>query len=72
MRKWLELACAPEVTRRSLRVAMVVGTLLALINHGPALASHDITAVRLLQIVFTYLVPYGVSTYSRVEALLAQ
>lgn len=61
-----ELATQRAVAQRALRIALIVGTLLILINHGPALLDGDISAMRILQMMLTYLVPYGVSTYSSV------
>ena len=34
LRSWIATACEPAVVRRSLRVALVVGTLLVAINYG--------------------------------------
>ncbi len=48
---------------RSIKVALVVGTVLALINHFDAILSGAIGARRGFQIVLTYLVPYCVSMY---------
>jgi hypothetical protein len=53
------------VPRRSLLVALIVGTILNLINQGDALvAGMPIDGVKLL---LTYLVPYCVSTYGAVS-----
>jgi hypothetical protein len=51
-------------------VALVVGTVLAMINHGPSLIALELSNGQLFQIGLTYLVPYGVSTYSSVKMLL--
>ena len=48
---------------RSTEVALVVGTLLALINHYQALFSGRIGTVELLQVLVTYAVPYSVATF---------
>jgi len=48
---------------RSLKVALVVGTVLALINHSDAIFSGALTAVSAAQILVTYAVPYSVSTF---------
>ncbi len=50
-------------------MAIVVGTILVVINHGDALARGDVTVGRWLRIVLTVIVPYCVSTYSSVSAL---
>ena len=63
---------AVDVRRRAFKIALIVGTLLVLINHGPALLFDFSTSIsepaRLAQIVLTYFVPYGVSSYSSVAA----
>ncbi len=66
---WLALACQRPVVVRSLKVALVVGTLLGLINHGDAMLAGTMTARRWIQVGLTYLVPYLVATYGAVGAL---
>jgi len=50
--------------KRSLKVAAVVGTVLAVINHYDMFLSGAFTTRRCVQIVVTYLVPFCVSTVS--------
>ncbi|HLZ64309.1 MAG TPA: nitrate/nitrite transporter NrtS [Ktedonosporobacter sp.] len=52
---------------RSARMALVVGTILALINHGPALIAGRFTPEQLLPTLITYLVPFTVSLYSQIQ-----
>lgn len=53
------------VPRRSLGVALIVGTVLNLINQGDALIGPgDLNATKML---LTYLVPYCVATYGAVS-----
>lgn len=66
---WLATAGRPDVVRRSLRVALAVGTLLVLINYGDRLLAGDLRRLDWLKMALTYLVPYGVSTYASVGAL---
>lgn len=61
-------ALSDGVPRRSLYVALIVGTILNLINQGDAFLGH--TPVSWLKIVLTYSVPYGVCTYGAVYAQL--
>ena len=65
----LQLALQKNVVRRAAYIALVVGTLLALINHGGALINGTFDLENTIQVALTYLVPYGVSTYSSVSAL---
>jgi hypothetical protein len=53
----------------ALKVAAVVGTILCLINHAPAMVSQQFSGGNLLQMMLTYLVPYCVSTYSSVKMI---
>lgn len=66
---WFQIAIRVDVVRRALRVALFVGSLLALINHGDTLVAGTVDAVVALQIGLTYLVPYGVSTWSSVQTV---
>lgn len=62
-------AISSGVPRRSALVALVVGTILNLINQGDAiLGSLDIAWAK---IVLTYMVPYCVSTYGAVSLRLS-
>jgi hypothetical protein len=45
---------------------------LALINHSPAIFNLTFSTQNVVQIVLTYLVPYGVSTYSSVKAIMGK
>jgi hypothetical protein len=61
----LSLCFAGGVPRRSLVIALVVGTILNLINQGDAmLAGTPLDPIKLL---LTYAVPYCVATYGAVS-----
>lgn len=66
---WLATAGRRDVVQRSLRVALLVGTLLVLINYGDRLFAGDLRRLDWIKMALTYLVPYGVSTYASVGAL---
>ena len=66
------LASSGQVVKSSLKVSLIVGTVLALINHGPAIVQMSLGMDRVVQIVLTYIVPYSVSTYSAVKAIQNQ
>jgi hypothetical protein len=57
------------VPRRSATVAVVVGTLLNLINQGDALVAGG--PVNFFKVALTYIVPYCVATYGAVSFRLA-
>lgn len=69
MSEWLTLARRGDVVRRAVRVAVIVGTLLILINYGDRFLAGDLTGADWVKMGLTYLVPYGVSTWSAVQAL---
>lgn len=52
----------PEVIRRSLKVSLIIGTLLVLINQGDYVLTGEWPPV--WKIILTYLVPYGVASYA--------
>jgi hypothetical protein len=52
-------------TRRSLYVALIVGTVLNLINQGDALLG--MASINWLKLILTYCVPYAVCTYGAVS-----
>ena len=51
----------------SIKMALVVGTLLAVINHGQAMFTGHFTSDRLLPMLLTYCVPFAVAMYSQVQ-----
>jgi hypothetical protein len=69
---FISLALSRLVLIRAIKVALVVGTLLTLINHGDKILAMSLTGKSLIQILLTYLVPYSVSTWSAVKAIEAQ
>ena len=69
---WLNLAMSGPVVRRALKYALVVGAILITINHGDAVLHGEISAMRLLKMGLTVMVPYMVSTLSSVEAMRAR
>ncbi|MEZ4333230.1 MAG: nitrate/nitrite transporter NrtS [Myxococcota bacterium] len=66
---WLATARRPEIVRRSLRVAAVVGTILVAINYLDRLVAGGLSSFDGLKMATTYLVPYCVSTYAAVETV---
>ena len=69
MAGFLALARRRDVVRRAVRVAVIVGTLLILINYGDRILAGDLGRSDWLKMGLTYLVPYGVSTWSAVQAV---
>ena len=56
----------PRVVRLAIRVALVVGTILNVINHFDLLLGAPLTRMTMIQMALTYVVPYCVSTHGQV------
>lgn len=73
MPKW-KIACqcavSDEVPRRSFYVALVVGTILNVINQGDTIFGTE--SINWLKVLLTYFVPYAVCTYGAVSAQTKQ
>lgn len=67
MKEKLERCCEPGTMVRALSVAVVVGSVLNLINHYELLLGAPLTSKTMIQVGFTYLVPYVVSTHGQVS-----
>lgn len=66
----LRLATDKKVVKNALRVGLVVGTILNLINQGHLLIAPDFfQSLAYSKLILTYCVPYLVSTYSSVVTL---
>lgn len=63
--QWYQYSIAGEVPRRSLMVALLVGTILNVINQGDQLVAGD--KINFIKIILTYIVPYCVATYGAVS-----
>ena len=62
----------PATAGKAIRVALVVGPILGLINHFDLLAGGGLTGIRLFKICLTFLVPFCVSGYSSATTLMAE
>lgn len=69
MRRAWHFATTGGVPRRSLGVAVVVGTILNLINQGDHLLGGG--TVNWFKVALTYVVPYCVATYGTVSYRMA-
>jgi len=54
----------PHILFTSVKTALLVGTVLALINHFEAIVNWNLTRVQQAKIAVTYLVPFSVATYA--------
>jgi hypothetical protein len=55
----------PRMASTALRVALVVGSVLFVINHGAAVLAGAMTRERWLAACLTYLVPYAVNIHGQ-------
>jgi hypothetical protein len=60
-RAWIDPALAPK----AFKVALVVGSILFIVNHGEAAIAHEMTNERWISALLTYLVPYTVSVHGQ-------
>ena len=65
-RVFLSLLLEPQLLLRSLKLAIVVGTVLVAINYGDLILRGDMEKIEWYKIALTYIVPYCVSTYSAI------
>jgi len=54
MSEYLSIAFSREIYTTSIKVSLLVGTLLVLINHSTAVFNASLTTENMLQIVLTY------------------
>lgn len=66
----LKLAVSHGIPARSFKVALVVGTILNVINQGDRII--DGNDIDLLKAILTFCTPYFVFSYGAVTALIAQ
>ena len=71
MIEWLRIATRRDIVTRSSKVAMIVGTILIAINYGDRLIIGAILPNEWMKMMQTFCVPYCVSTYASVSAVLS-
>lgn len=70
MLRLLELACSRQIVINALKIALVVGTILNLINQGGALLA--LSGVSWPHVALNFLVPYLVASYSAAKNQLTR
>ena len=68
--QFLKVAREPSILKRSIKVSLVVGTILMFINHGDKIFTGGVDSTILFKILLTYCVPFCVSTQASVSATL--
>jgi len=66
----IKIALQPDILKRALIVALVVGFLLNVINQGDAALAEGITVVHWPKFLLTFCVPFLVSMYTAVSMTL--
>jgi hypothetical protein len=67
-----QLWFAPPTLRKTIKIALVVGTLLSLINQGSVIFGGHATVVTWLRVGLNYLVPFCVSSLGYLSATRAR
>lgn len=62
MRRLFEVACSRRIVMNALRIALLVGTVLNLVNQGEAILAG--VSVSWIHLLLNYWVPYCVASYS--------
>jgi hypothetical protein len=66
--KLFALVTEKDIVATSFRIALFVGSILALINYGDRVFfSYDMRAIDWIKLIITYFVPYCVATYGAVR-----
>lgn len=60
----LRFLSRPRVFKRNLVIALVVGTVLSVVNHPDALVSGKLSPTVLVKILFNFLIPFAVASVS--------
>lgn len=72
LKTFLSAAFSLPYFQQAIKVSLVVGTLLFLINDGEVLFTEGMTGKRWITALFTYLIPYLVSVHGRFSAHRSQ
>ena len=64
-----EIVTRSDVILRALKMASIVGIVLAIINHGDHILLGTMTVINWIKVLITFCVPFCVSTISSVLAI---
>lgn len=67
VRTFAAYALERDTLARSIKTALVIGTILAIINHGQDFLSGQFSPRWIVPMLITYLVPFCVATYGQVQ-----
>ena len=61
---YCDISTSRPIISRAFKIALVVGSILNLINQGHAIIHLHLQDIHIFKLLLTYLVPYGVTTYT--------
>ncbi|MDC0933342.1 nitrate/nitrite transporter NrtS [Arcobacteraceae bacterium] len=67
LKVYFAILCDQELIKKSLKIALVVGTLLNIINQAEILLALDFVNIDYIKSLLTYMVPFMVSSYTAVS-----
>lgn len=70
--RFLPFVLSKGIVRMSVRTALVVGTILTIINQGDVYLAGRVTHLILLKTLLTYIVPYCVATFGALSTAKAK
>ena len=70
MSSLLDCALSPHIVRNAVKISLVVGTILNLINQGEGILANG--SISWAHCVLNYIVPYCVASYSAAKNEMAQ
>ena len=71
-KEWCTLVCRSSVVKRGLKFCLVVGIVLIAINHGDVIMRGELQPINYVKMGLTVIVPYVVSVFSSVGAIIEQ
>ena len=71
-REWCSLVCRLSVVKRGLKFCLIVGIILIAINHGDVILRGQLQPINYTKMGLTVIVPYMVSVFSSVGAIIEQ
>ncbi len=69
MAEFIHVAMRATVLKRAIIIALIVGTIIAVINYYDKMIAASLSSSDIIKIAITFLVPYAVSTISSVMAI---
>ena len=70
--EWCSLICRVSVVKRGLKFCLIVGIILIAINHGDVILRGELQPINYFKMGLTVIVPYMVSVFSSVGAIIEQ